>query len=507
MSTLGVSAGLPGRELVEEPVRPAVPEGPYLVMGIGNAGQAAVAALTERAGPSSVLVYDDSDGDEVRVRRRRLTKLGVRFVDDPLLALDDVRAVIKSPGFLMRHPVIEAADRRGLPVLDELELGWRMTSQPVVAVTGTDGKSTTCALVMSVLAEAGGNPLLTGNVEAFRRSPAMTRVPRDRRGWLVAEVSSYQAEGSPDFLPAAAVLTNLSEAHLRHHGDMASYAAAKRRLFVRGDRAVSLAAINADDEFGRRLSAEVDAGGGCVVTFGSGAAADVRIRDCTSSLRAGTVTLDVSGTELEVETRLPGWHNASNVAAAFALAEGLGIAPERTIEALATASPVPGRFEPVDEGQSFDVVVDFAHTPVGVERTLSLARELVAPRRGRTIAVMGKVGPATRPYQEAIGRACRSGADHLVICGSSLRGEPQLIEVPGVHAGARSVAGGELEIVIDRRKAIRRGLSIARPGDLVLILGRGGRRRMMYDRKGPPAVFDDREVARELLRELAASGG
>jgi UDP-N-acetylmuramoyl-L-alanyl-D-glutamate--2,6-diaminopimelate ligase len=167
---------------------------------------------------------------------------------------------------------------------------------------------------------------------------------------------------------------------------------------------------------------------------------------------------------------------------------------------------VPGRFEPVDEGQPFDVIVDFAHTPVGVERTLGLARELAAARGGRTIAMMGKVGPAARPYQEAIGRACRSGADHLVICGSSLRGEPQLIEVPGVHAGAKQVEGGEVEIVIDRRKAIARALAIARAGDIVLILGRGGRLRMRYDTKGPPGVFDDREVARELLREQMGLG-
>jgi UDP-N-acetylmuramoyl-L-alanyl-D-glutamate--2,6-diaminopimelate ligase len=507
MSALDVEAGLPGREWVAEPMRPAVPEGPYLVMGIGNAGQAAVAALCEHASGPAVFVYDDSAADEVRARRRRLRGRGVSFVDDPVPLLAEVGTVIKSPGLPMDHPVIEAADRRAIPVMDELELGWRMSWQPTIAVTGTDGKSTTCALVTSVLRHAGGNPLLTGNVEAFRRSPAMTSVSREHRGWLVAEVSSYQAEGCPDFLPSAAVLTNLSQAHLGHHGSMQSYASAKRRLFVRGDRAVSLAALNSDDEFGRRLAADVCDRGGRVVTYGFGAEADVRIRSCTSSLRAGAVAMEISGESLELETPLPGAHNASNVAAALALAEGLGLEREDAIEGLANATPVPGRFEPVDEGQPFDVVVDFAHTPAGIRRSLGLARELVSRRQGRTIVVMGKVGPGTRPYQEAVGRACREGADHLVICGSSLRGEPHLIEVPGVHAGARQVAGGGLEIVIDRRKAIARGLSLARPGDMVLILGRGGRRRMMYDTKGPAGVFDDREVARELLRELAGRRG
>ena len=502
MSVSGVSRGLPTREVVE-PGRPAVPEGPYLVMGAGNAGRSAAAALAGRTGPAEVLVCDDSVGSEIRQARRALVRCGIGFTEDPLGELERIRLVVKSPGIPMSHPLIEAAELRGIPVFDELELGWRLSWQPVAAVTGTDGKSTTAALVVSVLRAAGANPLLSGNVEGFRRSPAMSNVQREHPGWVVAEVSSYQAEGSPEFLPSAAVLTNLSEAHLSRHGSMAGYAAAKRRLFIRGETAVGLAALNVDDEFGIRLAAEVSERGGRTVTYGFHAQADVRIRSSTSSLRTGTMEIEVSGESLVMETRLPGAHNASNVAAAFALAEGLGLARESTVEALASTPPVPGRFDAVDEGQPFDVVVDFAHTPVGIERTLFLARELVSGRQGRTIVVMGKVGPGTRPYQEAIGRACRSGADHLIICGSSLRGEPQLIEVPGVQAGARQVTGGELEIVIDRRKAIARALSLARPGDIVLILGRGGRLRMMYDTKGPPGSFDDREVARDLLRELA----
>jgi UDP-N-acetylmuramoyl-L-alanyl-D-glutamate--2,6-diaminopimelate ligase len=118
------------------------------------------------------------------------------------------------------------------------------------------------------------------------------------------------------------------------------------------------------------------------------------------------------------------------------------------------------------------------------------------------IAMMGKVGRSYPSYREAIGRAARSGADHLVICGTSLRGEPPLIELSGILAGARQVEGGDIEVVLDRRAAISRSLSRARPGDLVAILGRGGRRRMTYDTKGRPGSFDDRQVARELLGEM-----
>jgi UDP-N-acetylmuramyl tripeptide synthase len=330
----------------------------------------------------------------------------------------------------------------------------------------------------------------------------MSAIPPEHDGWIVAEVSSYQAEASPEFLPSAAVFTNLTRAHLGRHGSMASYGDAKRGLFVRGDRAVSLAAINVDDAFGRRLAREVSERGGRALTYGFAAEADYRLRGSSSWLRGGLVEIEAFGESVAVETRLPGTHNAANVAAAFALSEGLGLVRGTTLDALTSMPPVPGRFEPIDAGQPFDVVVDFAHTPAGIEQMLGTARELVSRREGRVIALMGKVGESYPSYREAVGRAARSGADHLVICGTSMRGEPRLVELSGVLAGARQVDDGDLEVVLDRRSAISRTLSRARPGDLVAILGRGGRRRMTYDTKGRPGSFDDRQVARELLGEM-----
>ncbi|HEY1237086.1 MAG TPA: Mur ligase family protein [Solirubrobacterales bacterium] len=470
-------------------------------MGTGHAGRAAIGALADRSGTESVIVCDDSIGTEIRKARRSLAKRGIRFTNDPIAELGRVGIVVKSPGISQDHPAVEAAGRRGIPVMDEFELGWRLSWQPVVAVTGTDGKSTTATLVHSALRAAAGNPLMAGNLDGFRRCPTMSGVPDDHEGWIVTEVSSYQAEGCPAFLPSAAVLTNLTHAHLSRHGSMASYAAAKRRLFVRGDAAAPLAVLNADDAFGRRLVAEVRERGGRALTFGTAADADFRVRGCKSVLRGATVEITALGERIELETRLPGSHNAANVAAALAVAEGLGLERKGTVAALETTDGVPGRFEVIDEGQPFDVVVDFAHTPAGVECALATARELVG-RRGRVIVVMGKVGLSLRPYQEGIGRAARSGADHLIVCSSSLRGEPPLIEVAGIVAGARKGKGCEVEMVLDRRKAISKALSLARGGDLVAILGRGGRRRMTYDTKGPTGIFDDREVTRELLREM-----
>jgi UDP-N-acetylmuramoyl-L-alanyl-D-glutamate--2,6-diaminopimelate ligase len=264
---------------------------------------------------------------------------------------------------------------------------------------------------------------------------------------------------------------------------------------------VSLAVLNADDAFGRRLAAEVTDRGGRALTFGAAPDADFRIRGCLSRLHGARVRIDTPDQAIELDTRLPGEHNAANVAAALALAGGLGLETDVTAAAIENANPVPGRFEPIDEGQPFDVVVDFAHTPAAIERTLDTARQLVARRRGRLIALMGKVGAAGAHSREAIGRAARAGADHVIVCSSALRGEPPLLEVAGIAAGARQAEGGEVEVVLDRRKAIARALSLARPGDLVAIMGRGARRRMTYDTKGRAGIFDDREVTRELLRE------
>jgi UDP-N-acetylmuramyl tripeptide synthase len=311
--------------------------------------------------------------------------------------------------------------------MDEFELGWRLSTGPVVAVTGTNGKSTTVALVQAALAASGENPVVAGNVNPDRGT-AMSAVPPEHQSWVVAEVSSYQAVGCPEFLPAAAVLTNLTEDHLHWHGSMDAYA-----------------------------------------------------------------------TAVEIETRLPGSHNAANVAAALALADGLGLPREPTLAALATAKPVAGRFEPVEAGQPFDVIVDYAHTPDGVAQLLDTARELVSGREGRVIVVMGRPARCHRSTLESMGRALRARTDHLVLCATTKEGTPRLMALAGLLAGARGADGGDLEVVLDRREAIAQALSLARPGDLVAILGRGPETRIAFDARGGYGSFDDREAVRELL--------
>src|SRR5262249_27159680 len=166
-------------------------------------------------------------------------------------------------------------------------------------------------------------PVVAGNVDADRGSPMSAVSEHD--GWVVAEVSSYQAEGCPEFLPAAAVLTNLTEDHLRRHGSMGAYAAAKRRVFVRGDRCVELAILNSDDGFGAQLASEVRERGGRTLTYGFGSDPDYRVSALGSELRRGRIGVDTPDGAVEIESRLPGAHNAANLVAALALADGLSL--------------------------------------------------------------------------------------------------------------------------------------------------------------------------------------
>ena len=477
--------------------RPGLPGGPYLIVGIGRAGRAAAGAIADHAGPSQVRAWDASLELEARRSRSELAALGieVQLGGDGLPLLEGSATVVKSPGVPPDAPLIAAARARGLEVLDELELGWRLTDVPVFAVTGTNGKSTSSELVVSALAAAGRRPVLAGNT---KYGPPLSTAPTDG-GCVVAEVSSYQAEGCLRFLPDASLFTNLTRDHMDRHGSMAVYGAAKRRLFVRGARAVSVAVINGDDAFGRRLAGAVQRRGGEVTTYGFGPTNTYRIHSVDSQLTGSSLAIDTPDGRLRVRTRLNGRHNAMNVAGALALARALGVPEDVGTEALATAAPLPGRFEPVSCDEPFDVFVDFAHSPDAVEKTLVTARTLASRRRARVIVVFGNVAQGERRTFREIGRAARAGADRLVLCASSWGGEPGLVALQAVLEGARAVYGGSLEIVLDRRQAIARGLEHAADGDIVLILGRGSETRMAHDRRDGIISFDDREVARELL--------
>ena len=488
--------------------RPSLPPPPFLVAGLGRAGRAAISALRRLVPPELLYCWDASTGEPVRGLALELRGAGIRTwlgapppLDGPLQSC----AVVKSPGIPFSAPLIRRAQELGMEVLDELELGWRLSRVPVVAVTGTNGKSTVCAL-LSAIARAGGlNAALAGNSQF---APPLSEVATADVDVIVCETSSFQLEGCSALLPEAAVLTNVRPEHMNRHGTFDAYAACKRRLFVRGDRATPRVALNLDDDVGGQLFREVRERGVAAAGYGRAPAAEFRLRRLRWTLASGWLEMETPDGAVALRSKLPGPHNAVNVAGAVAAARSLGFELETIVEAIERTPGVPGRFERIEEGQPFDVIVDFAHTPDAVSAVIATARAIVRRRRGARLHVLVSVaGHRTRELSAPIGQAVARFADRVVLTEGSSLGEPRGEVLAPLIEGARSVGGAGVEVVPDRRDAIRRVLAFGSSGDVVLVLGRGALPRLFRHANDAGVPFDDREVVRATLRELCGRLG
>jgi UDP-N-acetylmuramoyl-L-alanyl-D-glutamate--2,6-diaminopimelate ligase len=375
-------------------------------------------------------------------------------------------------------------------------------SLDVVGITGTNGKTTTAFLVRHLLEAAGRQAGLLGTVkrvvggveeEVVRTTPeaidlqATFRRMRDAGDEAVAmEVSSHALElGRVSGIRfACRVFTNLTQDHLDFHGTMEAYFAAKRRLFEGPGASV----VNVDDEHGRRIAAEVDA-----VTFAIEHEADYRAREIEFDFAGSSFTLDTPGGTVEVESPLPGLFNVLNVVGAIAAVRTLGVEEI----SLGAFQRVPGRFEPVDEGQDFGVIVDYAHTPDSLENVLRTARELT---RGRLHVVFGAGGDRDPTKRPLMGRAARELADRVLVTSDNPRSEPPESIIDQVMEGA----GPDAERDADRRRAIGRAIAEAEPGDVVVIAGKGHEQGQEFEH-GRKEPFDDKTVAREALRSRVAT--
>jgi len=459
-----------------------VPPGPYLVVGLGVAGIAATHALADRYGSSSVRACDASNPRWMSDELERLRKRGVAvWTDsdglDALSAPPGCCCIVKSPGVPFNAPVLERATTLGLRIIDELELGWRLLPATIAAVTGTNGKSTVCALVVAAAGLAGMDPIVAGNT-AF--GPPLSAVPAERSGLVVCEVSSYQLEGCPELLPDAAALTNVGLDHLGRHRTLAAYAAVKRKLFVRGSRAVPLAVLNADDPRCRSLAAELAEDNSTVLRFGRNQDAEFRLLDCGWTLSSGWLEAQTPAGPLRLNTRLPGTYNASNALAALALCHGLGIDLETIAAAIERTPGVPGRFEVIDEGQPFDVIVDFAHSPGAILAVLHALRAIVAQRRSSSLcAVIAASGVHSDGIRRPMGVAAGRLADRVIATGGNQRGYSVTITAGELVAGARSTGNRAVELIAQRRVAIGAAVDVARPGDVIAILGGGAMPRLL----------------------------
>src|ERR671931_1078145 len=388
--------------------------------------------------------------------------------------------------------LVVADSRAAMAAAADVFFGHPTHELEVVGVTGTNGKTTTAHLVYAILAAAGRRPGLLGTIEArlagerrpvVRTTPEAIDLQRTFREMLDAGDRSCAMEASSHASElhrldrmrfAALVFTNLTPDHLDFHGTIERYFDAKRRLFVGDDPPP--AAINLDDPWGRKLAAErPDA-----LTFGLDAA-DAQIRPDA---------LD------GIDLKLRGRFNVANALGALAAARLLGIDDAATARGIEALRGVPGRFESVDEGQPFDVIVDYSHTPDSLENALRAARDL-AP--GRVLCVFGCGGDRDREKRPLMGRIAAELADVPILTTDNPRSEDPLAIIEEVRRGAP----GELEVEPDRRAAIARAVETAREGDVVLVAGRGA--EPAQEVAGRMLPFDDRDVAREALRRIQAA--
>jgi UDP-N-acetylmuramoyl-L-alanyl-D-glutamate--2,6-diaminopimelate ligase len=380
----------------------------------------------------------------------------------------------------------------------------------VVGVTGTNGKTTTAFLVSELLTAGERQTGLLGTVksviggiehEVERTTPEAIDLQRTfaqmhAEGDVACaiEVSSHAlALHRADAIHfAVAVFTNLTQDHLDFHPTMEDYFAAKRLLFngqPPGLAAPRAAIVNVDDPYGARLAAELEH----PITFALRAAdADYRGSEIETGLEGSAFTVHTPDGPIALRSPLRGEFNVYNVIGALATARSLDVSAETCAAAIATAGQVPGRFQTVDEGQPFAVVVDYAHTPDSLENVLRAARALT---RSRLRVVFGCGGDRDRGKRPLMGEIARRLADDVFVTSDNPRSEdPQAIIAEILEGSGTGVAHDP-----DRRAAIARAIESARPGDVVVIAGKGHEQGQEFA-DGHKLPFDDVTVAREVLR-------
>jgi UDP-N-acetylmuramoyl-L-alanyl-D-glutamate--2,6-diaminopimelate ligase len=399
----------------------------------------------------------------------------------------------------------------------------------IAGITGTNGKSTTAFLLESILTAAGRKSALIGTIEyhvAGKVLPAphttpealeLNRIFNEALGHgatdAVMEVSSHALAQERVFgVPFdVAVFTNLTRDHLDYHNTMEEYFVAKRVLFEGcGTDPPRAVVTNIDDEYGAKL-AEFSRKRSSVILKYGWQGGDLHAENVEITTRGTRFDLVTPEARIAVFSALIGRVNVYNILAAAGAAYARGCMPQSIAAGVDKLSCVPGRFERVDCGQPFTVVVDYAHTDDALRNLTALARELVsgAGAKGRVLTVFGCGGDRDRKKRPLMGEAAGRGSDFVVLTSDNPRSEDPLAIINDAVVGLQKT-GVKYTVEADRRKAIALAIGEARPGDIVLLAGKG-HEKVQVTRSGT-APFDDVEVAREALRAagfdcIAASAG
>jgi UDP-N-acetylmuramoylalanine--D-glutamate ligase len=419
-------------------IRPPLPSGPYLVVGLARSGQAVARLLAARGG--EVVAVDSGHPDGAA----GLRGVGVEVVldADGLALLDGVRTVVKSPGVPREAPVISTALERGIDVVGELELAWRAIPNRFLAVTGTNGKTTTVELLGHVYRTAGESAAVAGNVG---RPLSSLAGEIDAGATVICEASSFQLEDSVAFAPECAVFLNLAPDHLDRHGDLEAYLAAKLRIFAnQGNDDVAI--FNADDP----ALAGVDLGG-CArrIGFCHGAAPD-----CEVAVAEGTIFHDGEPLLAVSELGLFGTHNVENAMAAAAAALSMGIDRDAVREGLRTFAGVPHRLELVAELGGVRFVNDSKATNVASATVGLRAFE------GGVHAILGgsEKGESYAPLLDPVRERCAA----CYLTGASAGRLAEAL-APAIATGVK------LHLCEDLEEAVRLAAAAAEPGETVLL--------------------------------------
>ena len=428
------------------------------------------------------------------------------------LLVESGQGAAAPPGFAL----VEAANlRRALGAMADCFFNHPSGDLQLVGVTGTNGKTTVTWLLEAIVRAAGRVPGVIGTIvcrwgelerPAGNTTPEAPELQRLLREMADAGAQVVALEASSHALEldrlvgcrfAVAVFTNLGRDHLDFHRGLEAYGAAKAKLFT--EFAPGASVINADDPFGARLIAAV---GGNVITYGLGETAALRAVEIAADVAGVRFVIAAEGQRLPIVSPLIGAHNVANILAAAAAARALGLSWDAVQAGVAACALVPGRFERVGAGAGAGagplVLVDFAHTPEAVENALRVARGLC---RGNLAIVLGCGGERDRGKRPLMGAAAARLADRVYVTSDNPRSEEPSAILAQIVGGARDSGGmAELQVIEDRRAAIRAAIRDSGVGDLVLIAGKGHEATQVVGQGARP--FSDREEARRALEEF-----
>ncbi|MGC8596170.1 MAG: UDP-N-acetylmuramoyl-L-alanyl-D-glutamate--2,6-diaminopimelate ligase [Candidatus Kryptoniota bacterium] len=480
-----------------------------------------ISVLGDTGREISNLTYDSRrvEKDSLFVALKGYSTDGHRFIIDAIgsgasaVAVED-NDIVHDDYFLSHKTtkIVVPSTRRALAILSANFYGHPSDKLKIVGITGTNGKTTSSYLVKSILQDAGENVLLIGTInyllndkiiqtathttpESLELNQIMSSALKQGATSAVIEVSSHSL-----FLQRvygmkfkAALFTNLTQDHLDFHGTMENYFNAKKILFD-GLSNDAVAVVNLDDEYGKRIISNSPA---LKLTYGFSPEADLRIINANYTTEGTEINVTYGGKTYTVSSKLVGRFTSYNLCGAFGVGISFGIDPEKVALSLSKVDRVRGRFERVNSENGFMVVIDYAHTPDSLQKTLQSAREILKStgKGGRLITVFGCGGNRDRTKRPRMGKIANELSDLVIVTSDNPRFEEPEAIVDEILAGIKDRKN--VIKIVDRREAIKESLKLAGKNDLVVIAGKG--HEDYQDIKGVKYHFDDREEVEKAL--------